>query len=43
MVTIEEYESLVGRKLGDGDADQVAWAFFKWDDLGYDDGECAHT
>lgn len=38
MVTIEEYESRVGRKLNEKDASKVAWAFFKWDDLGYDDG-----
>ncbi|RPD57040.1 hypothetical protein L227DRAFT_552450 [Lentinus tigrinus ALCF2SS1-6] len=36
MVTIEEYESRIGRKLSEKDADKVAWAFFKWDDLGYD-------
>ncbi len=38
MVTIEEYESRVGRNLSEKDAGKVAWAFFKWDDLGYDDG-----
>ncbi|KAI0720008.1 SNF2 family N-terminal domain-containing protein [Cerioporus squamosus] len=36
MLTIEEYESQVGRKLSEKDAGKVAWAFFKWDDLGYD-------
>ncbi|KAI0801048.1 hypothetical protein C8Q74DRAFT_1364698 [Fomes fomentarius] len=37
MVSIEEYESHVGRELNETDASRVAWAFFKWDDLGYDD------
>ena len=38
VVTLEEFEHLVGEKLGEKHAAQVAWAFFKWDDLGYDDG-----
>ncbi|KAI0756774.1 SNF2 family N-terminal domain-containing protein [Daedaleopsis nitida] len=37
MVTIEEYEAVLKRKLNMRDAGQVAWAFLKWDDLGYDD------
>lgn len=41
MVSIEEYESLVGRELNETDAGRVAWALFKWDDLGYDDGMCS--
>ena len=40
MLTIEEYELRVGRQLSEEDADKVGWAFFKWDDLGYDDGAC---
>ncbi|KAI0652071.1 SNF2 family N-terminal domain-containing protein [Trametes meyenii] len=36
MVTVEEFESLTKEKLGVKHASRVAWAFFKWDDLGYD-------
>ncbi|KAI0639630.1 hypothetical protein C8Q77DRAFT_1082196 [Trametes polyzona] len=36
-VTIEEFESLTKEKLKEKHAHRVAWAFFKWDDLGYDD------
>lgn len=38
MVTLEEFEALTREKLGEKHAAQVAWAFIKWDDLGYDDG-----
>ncbi|OSD03298.1 hypothetical protein PYCCODRAFT_1434714 [Trametes coccinea BRFM310] len=37
MITVEEFESLTGEKLSEKHADRVAWAFFKWQDLGYDD------
>lgn len=38
MVTVEEFERLTRQKLSEKHADRVAWAFFKWEDLGYDDG-----
>ena len=38
FVTLEEFESLIQDKLSEKHATQVAWAFIKWDDLGYDDG-----
>ncbi|KAI0375223.1 hypothetical protein BV20DRAFT_1110377 [Pilatotrama ljubarskyi] len=37
MVTVEEFESLTKEKLSEKHASRVAWAFFKWGDLGYDD------
>jgi chromodomain-helicase-DNA-binding protein 4 len=37
--SVEEFEARKGRKLEVGDADRVIWAFIKWDDLGYDEGE----
>ncbi|KAI0830534.1 P-loop containing nucleoside triphosphate hydrolase protein [Trametes gibbosa] len=37
MVSIEEFERLTKKKLSEKHADRVAWAFFKWEDLGYDD------
>ncbi|KAI8990487.1 SNF2 family N-terminal domain-containing protein [Trametes punicea] len=37
MVTVEDFEDITGEKLSENHADQVAWAFFKWQDLGYDD------
>ncbi|KAI0778404.1 hypothetical protein BD413DRAFT_489884 [Trametes elegans] len=37
MVTVEEFESLIKGKLQEKHANRVAWAFFKWVDLGYDD------
>ncbi|KAI0361386.1 hypothetical protein OH77DRAFT_1417635 [Trametes cingulata] len=37
MVTVEEFESLTQEKLSEKHANRVAWAFFKWEDLGYDD------
>ncbi|TBU49968.1 SNF2 family N-terminal domain-containing protein [Dichomitus squalens] len=37
IVTLEEFESLTREKLSEKHASQVAWAFIKWDDLGYDD------
>lgn len=39
VVTIDQFESLAGCKLHAKHVDQVAWAFIKWDDLGYDDGK----
>ena len=36
--TVEEYEDRVGRPLDPDDAHLVVWGFFKWDDLGYDNG-----
>lgn len=38
MVTLEEFEALTREKLSEKHAAQLAWAFIKWDDLGYDDG-----
>lgn len=38
VVTLEEFEAQTGEKLNEKHAVQVAWAFIKWDDLGYDDG-----
>ncbi|TFK36879.1 hypothetical protein BDQ12DRAFT_686022 [Crucibulum laeve] len=35
--TVPEWEEHVGRKLLLTDVNQVAWAFIKWDDLGYDE------
>ncbi|KAI0673358.1 hypothetical protein C8Q78DRAFT_968243 [Trametes maxima] len=37
LVTVEEFESLTKEKLDEKHVSKVAWAFFKWDDLGYDD------
>ncbi|KAI0654200.1 SNF2 family N-terminal domain-containing protein [Cubamyces menziesii] len=37
LVTVEEFESLTREKLSEKHAGRVAWAFFKWQDLGYDD------
>ncbi|PIL31731.1 hypothetical protein GSI_06435 [Ganoderma sinense ZZ0214-1] len=37
MVTLEEFEAQTHEKLNEKHASQVAWAFIKWDDLGYDD------
>ncbi|EIW64252.1 uncharacterized protein TRAVEDRAFT_158327 [Trametes versicolor FP-101664 SS1] len=37
MVTVEEFEKLTKERLSEKHADKVAWAFLKWDDLGYDD------
>ncbi|KAI9057725.1 hypothetical protein FKP32DRAFT_1597935 [Trametes sanguinea] len=37
MVTVEEFESLTGEELSEDHADRVAWAFLKWQELGYDD------
>lgn len=36
--TVEEYESRTGDALELDDAHLVVWGFFKWDDLGYDNG-----
>lgn len=36
--TVEEYELRTKRRLNPGDAHLVVWGFFKWDDLGYDNG-----
>lgn len=35
---VEAFEKRVGRKLGICDIGKIAWAFFKWDDLGYEEG-----
>ncbi|KAH9944195.1 P-loop containing nucleoside triphosphate hydrolase protein [Epithele typhae] len=37
MSTIEEFESLAGKKLSEEDEKYVAWALVKWDGLGYED------
>ncbi|CDO72994.1 hypothetical protein BN946_scf185007.g48 [Trametes cinnabarina] len=37
MVTVEEFEALTNEQLSEKHADRVAWALFKWQDLGYDD------
>lgn len=37
-ISIDEWEKKKGRLLEMGDIDQIVWAFFKWDDLGYDEG-----
>lgn len=42
MVTVEEFEKLTKERLSEKHADKVAWAFLKWDDLGYDDGWAFH-
>lgn len=36
--TVEEYENRTGDELELDDAHLVVWGFFKWDDLGYDNG-----
>ena len=36
--TVEEWEERTGRELTLDDIDLVVWGFFKWHDLGYDDG-----
>ena len=38
LVTIDEFESSTRAKLSERHIEQVAWAFIKWDDLGYDNG-----
>lgn len=38
LLTIEEFEHVTGQQLDDDDVGKVAWAFIKWDDLGYEDG-----
>ena len=40
--TVEEYEARVGSPLEPDDAHLVVWGFFKWDDLGYDNGTFIH-
>jgi chromodomain-helicase-DNA-binding protein 4 len=36
--TLEEYQARTGKEFGNPEIDVVVWAFFKWDDLGYDEG-----
>lgn len=36
--TTEEFEKRMGRKVGLEDINRVVWAFIKWDDLPYDEG-----
>lgn len=38
-VTIEEWEDYVRRKINMTDIDRVIWAFIKWDDLSYGEGD----
>ncbi|TFY59851.1 hypothetical protein EVJ58_g5524 [Rhodofomes roseus] len=35
--TVEEYEERTNKTLRPDDIHRVVWAFFKWDDLGYED------
>ncbi|PCH33925.1 hypothetical protein WOLCODRAFT_130070 [Wolfiporia cocos MD-104 SS10] len=35
--TVQEYVARTKTKLTEADIDRVVWAFFKWDDLGYED------
>jgi len=37
--TLEEWEALKEDELSIDDIDHIVWAFIKWDDLGYDEGE----
>lgn len=37
--TVDEYESRTGDTIDESQVDRVAWAFFKWKDLGYEDGK----
>lgn len=37
--TVEEYERRTKRDLDEDRIDHVAWVFFKWQDLGYEDGK----
>jgi chromodomain-helicase-DNA-binding protein 4 len=36
--TLEEWQARTGKEFGDAEIGLVVWAFFKWDDLGYDEG-----
>lgn len=40
MEDIDSWEKRTGEELAARHADLVIWAFFKWDDLGYDEGAC---
>ncbi|RDB29203.1 Chromatin remodeling factor mit1 [Hypsizygus marmoreus] len=37
METVSEWEKRKGREFSLDNTDQVVWAFFKWNDLGYDE------
>jgi hypothetical protein len=37
--TISEWEARMGRDISAKDIEHVVWAFIKWDDLAYDEGE----
>jgi hypothetical protein len=38
--TVAEWEARTGHKITTKQIKQVVWAFIKWDDLPYDEGEC---
>lgn len=38
--TVAEWEDRTGRDLSATDIRHVVWAFIKWDDLSYEEGEC---
>ena len=37
--TVDDWERRNKRELTEDDIDVVVWGFFKWQDLGYDDGK----
>lgn len=41
--TIAEFEDRTGEELGEEHIGRVIWAFVKWDDLPYEDGESSST
>lgn len=43
LIGVDDWLARNKKKLDAAMAQSVVWAFIKWDDLGYDDGECLHN